>query len=104
MGSTIIKETLWRQRLPKMRCRSHGVAHVVQTVKERDQIEILLRILLSRRHLKSGVRNNTMLAGVRSGLLDRPRMEVVTNEITPFINVCLRWTVSMGSSNTWNYV
>ena len=87
-----------------MRCRSHGVAHVVQTVKERDQIEILLRILLSRRHLKSGVRNNTMLAGVRSGLLDRPRMEVVTNEITPFINVCLRWTVSMGGSNTWNYV
>jgi hypothetical protein len=66
------QRALWLQGLANMRCRSHGISHVVQTIKERDQIEILLQIFLSCRHLESGVRNNTMFAGMRSGVLDRP--------------------------------
>jgi hypothetical protein len=53
----------------------------VQAVEERDQIEILLRILFGRRDLEAGVCRDTVLPGVRSGVLDRARVEVVSDEL-----------------------
>ena len=58
-----------------------GVGQVVQAVEERDQIEILLRILFGRRDLEAGVCRDTVLPGVRSGVLDRARVEVVSDEL-----------------------
>src|SRR5215470_8112871 len=64
-----------------MRRRTHRVAHVVQTVEEGDQIEILLRITLCRRDLEASVCRDAMLPGMRRGALDRARVKVVTDEL-----------------------
>src|SRR6266481_3691334 len=61
-----------------MRRRARGVAHVVQAVEEGYKVEILLRVFLGRRDLEAGV---CMLPGMRRGLLDRARMEVVADEL-----------------------
>jgi hypothetical protein len=64
-----------------MRCRSGGVGHVVQAVEERDQIEILLRILFGRRNLKAGVCRDAVPPGVRCCVLDSARVEVASDEL-----------------------
>src|SRR5690242_11006631 len=49
------------QRLPDVRRRPGRVAHVVETVEEGDQVEILLRIFLGRRDLEAGICRDAML-------------------------------------------
>src|ERR1700730_11647121 len=64
-----------------MRRRARGVAHVVQAVEEGYEVEILLRIFLGSRDLEAGVCRCAMLPGMRRGLLDRVRVEVVADEL-----------------------
>ena len=61
------------------RC-TRRVAHVVQTIEESDQIEILLRVTLGRCDLEAGVCRDAVLTGMRRGVLDRARVKVVTDE------------------------
>src|SRR6516162_8963751 len=64
-----------------MRCRARRVAHVVQAVEKGDEIEILFRIILGRPDLEAGIRRDIALSGVRSRVLDRARVEVVTDKL-----------------------
>src|SRR4051794_26267117 len=64
-----------------MRCRARWIAHVMQAVKEGDQIEILLRIALGCRNLETGIRSDAVFPGMGHGLLDRTRMKVVADEL-----------------------
>jgi hypothetical protein len=57
------------------------VGPVVQAVEERDQIEILLRILFGRRDLEAVFAVTPCPRGVRCGVLDRARVEVVSDEL-----------------------
>src|SRR6516225_1529297 len=64
-----------------MRCRARRVAHVVQAVEKGDEIEILFRIILGRPDLEAGIRRDIVRSGVRSRVLDRARVEVVTDKL-----------------------
>src|SRR5215831_12623397 len=61
--------------------RTRGIAHVVKTVKESDEIELLLRITLGRRDLEASVSCDAMLPGVCRSILDRTRVKVIANEL-----------------------
>src|SRR5262245_27411403 len=61
--------------------RTRGIAHVVKTVKESDEIELLLRITLGRRDLEASVSCDAMLPSMRPSMLDRTRVKVVANEL-----------------------
>src|SRR6516225_11552210 len=61
--------------------RARRVAHVVQTIEESYQIEILVRVFLGRRDLEAGVCRDAVLPGMRRGVLDRARVKVVTDEL-----------------------
>ena len=50
--------------------RTRWVGHVMQTVEESDQIEILLRISLGRRDPEAGVCRDAVLPGMGRGVLD----------------------------------
>ena len=64
-----------------MRGRARGVAHIVQTVEERDEIEVLLLVILRRPDFEPGIRRRTVLASVGLGVLDRTRMKIVADEL-----------------------
>src|SRR3954471_6823073 len=68
--------------------RPGRITHVVQTIEECDQVEILFRICLGRRDLEASVCRHAVLPGVRCGRLDRVRMEVVAYELR--LRECLR--------------
>src|SRR5580693_3673869 len=64
-----------------MRRRACRVAHVVQAVEEGDEIEILLRIIFCRSDREPGISNDPVLTCMRLGVLDRARVEIVTDKL-----------------------
>lgn len=68
------------QRLASMFRCAQGIAHVVQTVHEADQVVVVSRIVLRRGHLKFHPAIETRLLGPGSRGIDRPGVIIQTDE------------------------
>src|ERR1051325_780887 len=64
-----------------MGCGSGGIAHVMQTIKKRDEIEVLAGIILCRGDLEPSVARDAVLGGVRLSGIYRAWVKVVADKL-----------------------
>jgi hypothetical protein len=72
--------TIRFQRLADIGCGTGRIAHVMQTVEKRNKVEVASGILFGGRHFEPSIARDPVFAGMRLGVLDRARVEVVADE------------------------
>ncbi len=71
-----------------MRGGTRWISQIMQHIEEGDEVEIFRAIFFSRGYLEARVTGNTVLPRVRSSLLDRVGMEVISNETRIWKSLC----------------
>src|SRR5215472_14997152 len=79
---------VWFQRSKDMLSGTRWISQIMQHIEEGDEIEIFRRIFFSRSYLEARVMRNTMFFRVRSSLLERVGMEIISNEVRLWKSLC----------------
>src|SRR5271157_3459588 len=69
------------QRTKDVFRRSHRIAHIVQTVEERDQVIVVARVSLGRGYFEDDAISHARLRCQRARPLDRSRVVIETDEL-----------------------
>src|SRR5690606_19633534 len=69
------------QRFANVGCSTGRIAHVMQAIEARDEVEILAREILRKSHLEPRIIRDAVRFGMGARILDRARMEVVAGEL-----------------------